>query len=152
MVTLELTETAAMQNPELTMDILARLRLKDVNLSLDDFGTGFSSLTQLYHMPFNELKIDTSFVGDMGTNEDARAMVEGLIYLAHKLKMKTCAEGVEDEVTLRLLEQMRCDKAQGHLLGSAVRPTELESLIGRRNEEAAQREPPVAATGSAPVP
>jgi EAL domain-containing protein (putative c-di-GMP-specific phosphodiesterase class I) len=152
MVTLELTETAAMQNPELTMDILARLRLKNVNLSLDDFGTGFSSLTQLYHMPFSELKIDTSFVADIGTNEDARAMVEGLIYLAHKLKMKTCAEGVEDEVTLRLLEQMRCDKAQGHVLGSAVRPKELESLIERRNEGAAQRERPVAATGSAPVP
>lgn len=137
MVTLELTETAGMKDPEVTMDILARLRVKNIHLSLDDFGTGYSSLTQLYRMPFSELKIDNCFVMDMRENEDARAMVEGLIYLAHKLKMRACAEGVEDEHTLRLLEAMRCDKAQGHYIGHPVRAKDLEATVESWNRRSA---------------
>jgi EAL domain-containing protein (putative c-di-GMP-specific phosphodiesterase class I) len=69
----------------------------------------------------------------MRLREDARALVEGLVYLAHKLKMRACAEGVEDEATLEMLEAMRCDKAQGHLFGAAVRARELEGLVERWN-------------------
>ena len=104
MVTLELTETAAMQDPPVTLDILARLRVKNINLCLDDFGTGASSLTHLYKMPFSEVKLDNQFTNDMRLREDARAMVEGLVYLAHKLKMRACAEGVQDAATLQMLE------------------------------------------------
>jgi len=129
MVTLELTETAAMQDPAVALDILARLRVKNINLCLDDFGTGASSLTHLYKMPFSEVKIDNQFTNDMRLREDARALVEGLIYLAHKLKMRACAEGVEDEATLEMLEAMRCDKAQGHWIGAAVRAKDLEGVV-----------------------
>jgi EAL domain-containing protein (putative c-di-GMP-specific phosphodiesterase class I)/ActR/RegA family two-component response regulator len=133
MVTLELTETAAMQDPAVALDILARLRVKNVNICLDDFGTGASSLTHLYKMPFSEVKLDNQFTNDMRLREDARALVEGLVYLAHKLKMRACAEGVEDEGTLEMLEAMHCDKAQGHLFGAAVRARELEALVERWN-------------------
>ena len=129
MITLELTETTAMHDPAVTLDILARLRVKNINLCLDDFGTGASSLTHLYRMPFSEVKLDNQFMSDMRMREDARALVEGLIYLAHKLKMRACAEGVEDEATLRLLETMHCDKVQGHHVGAAVRAKDLEKVV-----------------------
>ena len=90
---------------------------------------GASSLTHLYRMPFSEVKLDNQFTNDMRLREDARALVEGLIYLAHKLKMRACAEGVEDEGTLQLLEQMHCDKVQGHLIGAACRAKDLEAVV-----------------------
>ena len=146
MVTLELTETAAMQDPAVALDILARLRVKNVNICLDDFGTGASSLTHLYKMPFSELKIDNQFTNDMRLREDARALVEGLVYLAHKLKMRACAEGVEDESTLEMLEAMNCDKAQGHVFGAAVRARELEALVERWNSRFQTKAPSKAAS------
>jgi PAS domain S-box-containing protein len=127
MLTLELTETTAVADAEVTMDILARLRVRNIKLSIDDFGTGFSSLTHLYQMPFSELKIDNSFIRDMQTNPDARAMVEALIYLAHKLKISVCAEGVENEHSLRRLEEMHCDAAQGYLIGDPVNAKQLRA-------------------------
>jgi len=133
MVTLELNETAAMQDPDITMDILARLRVKNVNLCLDDFGVGYSSLTHLYRMPFSEVKLDNAFINDMRTSEDAQALVEGLIYLAHKLKMRACAEGVEDKATLALLEGMNCDRIQGHYVGEATPAKDLAPLVERWN-------------------
>jgi EAL domain-containing protein (putative c-di-GMP-specific phosphodiesterase class I) len=135
MITLELTETAAMHDPAVTLDILARLRVKNINLCLDDFGTGQSSLTHLYRMPFSEVKLDNQFTNDMRLREDARAMVEGLVYLAHKLKMRACAEGVEDAATLQMLEAMHCDKAQGHHIGAAVRAKDLEAVVERWNSQ-----------------
>jgi EAL domain-containing protein (putative c-di-GMP-specific phosphodiesterase class I) len=129
MITIELMETASMNDPAVALDILARLRVKNINLCLDDFGTGASSLTHLYRMPFSEVKLDNQFTNDMRLREDARALVEGLIYLTHKLKMRACAEGVEDEGTLQLLEQMHCDKVQGHLIGAACRAKDLEAVV-----------------------
>jgi EAL domain-containing protein (putative c-di-GMP-specific phosphodiesterase class I)/ActR/RegA family two-component response regulator len=129
MITIELMETASMQDPAVALDILARLRVKNINLCLDDFGTGQSSLTHLYRMPFSEVKLDNQFTNDMRLREDARALVEGLIYLTHKLKMRACAEGVEDEGTLQLLEQMHCDKVQGHVIGAACKAKDLEAIV-----------------------
>jgi EAL domain-containing protein (putative c-di-GMP-specific phosphodiesterase class I) len=145
MVTLELTETAAMRDPAVALDILARLRVKNVNICLDDFGTGASSLTHLYKMPFSEVKIDNQFTNDMRLREDARALVEGLVYLTHKLKMRACAEGVEDEATLKMLEAMACDKAQGHVFGAAVRARDLEALVERWNSRYQSKAPAKAA-------
>jgi EAL domain-containing protein (putative c-di-GMP-specific phosphodiesterase class I) len=141
MLTLELTETAAMNDPSVALDILARLRVKNINVCLDDFGTGASSLTHLYRMPFSEVKLDNQFTNDMRLREDARALVEGLIYLAHKLKMRACAEGVEDEGTLEMLEAMHCDKVQGHLIGAAVRAKDLEAIVERWNNRPASQSP-----------
>jgi EAL domain-containing protein (putative c-di-GMP-specific phosphodiesterase class I) len=133
MISLELTETSALVDPELGLDILARLRVKHMNVCLDDFGVGHSSLTHLYRMPFNELKLDNAFISDMRTNDDARQIVEGLIYLAHKLKMRVCAEGVEDEATFRMLEAMGCDKMQGHHFGPALPAREIQQLVANWN-------------------
>lgn len=133
LITLELTETSALVDPELAMDILARLRVKHINVCLDDFGVGHSSLTHLYRMPFNELKLDNAFIEDMKSSEDACQTVEGLIYLAHKLKMQVCAEGVEDDATFRTLERMGCDKMQGHYFGPALPAKDLEHVRANWN-------------------
>ncbi|HEX6997564.1 MAG TPA: EAL domain-containing response regulator [Gammaproteobacteria bacterium] len=138
-ITLELKETTSVEDPELTLDVLARLRVKSVNLCLDDFGTGSSSLTHLYRMPFSEVKLDNAFTRDMQTRDDARAFVEGLVYLAHKLKISTCAEGVEDESTLHMLEALGCDRVQGHFIGPAARARDVERTIVQWNEEGAKR-------------
>jgi EAL domain-containing protein (putative c-di-GMP-specific phosphodiesterase class I) len=96
-------------------------------------------------MPFSEVKIDNQFTNDMRLREDARALVEGLVYLTHKLKMRACAEGVEDEGTLEMLEAMHCDKAQGHVFGAAVRARELEALVERWNSRYHSKAPAKAA-------
>jgi EAL domain-containing protein (putative c-di-GMP-specific phosphodiesterase class I) len=133
MITLELTETSALVDPELAMDIMARLRVKHVKLCLDDFGVGNSSLTHLYRMPFNEVKLDNAFVRDMHTSEDAVHTIEGLIYLAHKLKMLACAEGVEDESTFRMLQTIGCDRMQGHYFGTALPARQIETAAADWN-------------------
>src|SRR5687767_14881924 len=92
---LEITETATIQNPTATMTILTRLRVKGVGLALDDFGTGFSSMTQLFEMPFSELKIDKSLVMNMPQSAEATTTIASLIELGHNLGLKICAEGVE---------------------------------------------------------
>jgi EAL domain-containing protein (putative c-di-GMP-specific phosphodiesterase class I) len=116
-LTLEITETAALEDPTRTMDILTRLRVKDFGLSLDDFGTGYSSLTQLYRMPFNELKIDKSLGMDLGKNREAETMVRSIVGLAHGLGLAVCAEGVETAAALELLAEIGCDFAQGYHIG-----------------------------------
>lgn len=133
MISLELTETSAFIDPEPAMDILTRLRVKHINVCLDDFGIGHSSFTHLYRMPFNEMKLDNAFIKDMRSSEGARHTVEGLIYLAHKLNMRICAEGVEDETTFRALEAMHCDKMQGYYFGPALPAQQLESLATNWN-------------------
>jgi len=133
MITLELNETSATVDPEVMMAIMARLRVQNVKLCYDDFGAGSSSLTHLYRMPFSEFKLDNAFVADLARNQHAQALVEGLIYLAKKLKMEVCAEGVEDETTLNLLDRLGCHRAQGHHLGPAVRPKALEQLVENWN-------------------
>lgn len=120
LIMVELTESAAMSDPQVTMDILARLRVKNLGLSVDDFGTGFSSLKQLYRMPFNELKIDCSFVRDMIEDAEARTIVETVIFLAKKLGMRVCAEGVENPEALAMLAQLDCDSVQGYLVSPPV--------------------------------
>ena len=117
MLTLELTETAALESPTRTMDILTRLRVKDFGLSLDDFGTGYSSLTQLYRMPFNELKIDKSLGMELGKSREAETMVRSLVGLAHGLGLAVCAEGVETPEALQFLADAGCDFAQGYHIG-----------------------------------
>ena len=133
MVSLELIESTSLADPALAMDILARLRVKGINLCLDDFGVGQSSLTHLYKMPVNEVKLDNAFISDMGDSEEARRMVEGLVYLIHKLDMLACAEGVENESTFRALEDMGCDRIQGHFIGPALPARELRQVADNWN-------------------
>ncbi len=133
----EITESGAMADVALTMDILTRLRLKGVGLSIDDFGTGYSSLVELYRMPFSELKIDKSFVMDIGKGEEAAVIVRSLVNLAHNLGLTVCAEGVETQEALDLLQSLGCEKAQGYLIGKPVPATELTNMLQARDEQRA---------------
>jgi EAL domain-containing protein (putative c-di-GMP-specific phosphodiesterase class I) len=116
-LTLEITETAALEDPARTRDILTRLRVKNFGLSLDDFGTGYSSLTQLYRMPFNELKVDKSLGLELHQSREARTIVRSLVDLAHNLGLKVCTEGVETAAALQFLEAAGSDYVQGYYLG-----------------------------------
>ena len=113
-ITLEVTESALMGELVTSLDILTRMRLKGIGLSIDDFGTGYSSLSQLHRVPFSELKIDRSFVSNMATDSEAKAIVKTCIMLGHELNMDVIAEGVETEADLETLKLLKCDLAQGY--------------------------------------
>jgi EAL domain-containing protein (putative c-di-GMP-specific phosphodiesterase class I) len=126
LMTIELTESAAMSSVTDAMEILTRLRLKGMHLSLDDFGTGYSSLIQLHRLPFSELKIDRAFVADCHGAQASRVMVKAMIDLAHNLGLASVAEGVEVPDGLQLLHELGCDMAQGFLI---AKPMEAERLV-----------------------
>lgn len=117
---LELTERMLARDRLLSLDILTRLRLKGASLSIDDFGTGHSSLAQLLQAPFDELKLDRSFVHG-ATRDPARlAIAEASLRMARKLGMQTTAEGIERAEDWQLLRDMGCDRAQGHFIAPAM--------------------------------
>jgi EAL domain-containing protein (putative c-di-GMP-specific phosphodiesterase class I) len=128
-LTIEVTETATMAEPDRTLDILTRLRVKGIGLSLDDFGTGHSSLTQLYKMPFNEIKIDKSLGMDLPQTREARSIVRGIIDLAHNLGLTVCCEGVENGGALAFLHESGCDSAQGYFLAKPMAPGALPAWV-----------------------
>jgi len=125
-LTLEVTESALMEELTKSLDSLTRLRLKGFKLSIDDFGTGYSSMIQLYRAPFTELKVDQSFVMRMEKDIEARAIVESTIQLGQNLNMKVVAEGVEDKSVLKKLKKMNCDIAQGYCI---ARPMPIEKVV-----------------------
>ncbi len=127
-LTLELTETAALAGSGEAVEMLARLRELGVNISIDDYGTGLSTLDYLKKIPAGEIKIDQSFVKAMCDNRSDRVMVQSTIALAHSLGRKVVAEGVEQREILEALIEMKCDVAQGFVIG---RPMSLESLTKR---------------------
>ena len=131
-LTLELTETAALAGSGEALDMLAQLRELGVNLSIDDYGTGLSTLEYLKRIPAGEIKIDQSFIRGMAENRSERLMVSSTIALAHSLGRRTVAEGVETREALELLAEMECDIAQGFVTG---RPMSLESLRRRLASE-----------------
>lgn len=119
---LELTETAAMDDPVMSLDILTRLRLRGFRLSIDDFGTGFSSMLALVRMPFSEVKVDKTFVITSADSRESRLVIKAIIELAHSLNMQVAAEGIEDNSSLELLRKMGCDQAQGYFIGRPMLP------------------------------
>lgn len=128
LLTLELTETAALANEGPAFDMLAALRDLGVTIAIDDYGTGLSTLDYLKKIPASEIKIDQSFVKTMLDNRSDRVMVQSTIALAHSLGRKVVAEGVEHPAVLEALVEMNCDVAQGYIIG---RPMSLESLLKR---------------------
>jgi EAL domain-containing protein (putative c-di-GMP-specific phosphodiesterase class I) len=128
-LTLEVTEAASLDDPELVMDIFTRLRVKGVGLSLDDFGIGTSSLTQLYKMPFSEVKIDRLLIAEVAQSKAAETVVRAIIELAHNLSLSVCAEGVETASMFEFLEQNGCDALQGEYIARAMPAAEIESFI-----------------------
>jgi len=131
----EITESGAMENPSLTMDILTRLRLKNIRLSIDDFGTGFSSLVQLYRMPFNEIKVDKSFVMKAMDNDEAASIVRITIELGHSLGLDVVAEGIEDKETFNCLKELGCDIGQGYYISKPVDADDLKSWVKEYSKE-----------------
>jgi EAL domain-containing protein (putative c-di-GMP-specific phosphodiesterase class I) len=127
-LTLELTETAALAGTGDGVDMITRLRDLGVNIAIDDYGTGLSTLDYLKKIPANEIKIDQSFVKAIADNRSDRVMVQSTIALAHSLGRKVVAEGVEHRDILDLLMEMNCDIAQGFAVG---RPMSLDSLTKR---------------------
>jgi EAL domain-containing protein (putative c-di-GMP-specific phosphodiesterase class I) len=133
---IELTESTAMADATKAMDIFLRLCVNDISLSIDDFGTGFSSLQQLYQLPFDELKIDRMFVNGLPDDDEARAIVRATVDMAHALNIKVCAEGVETLAALGYLESVDCDRVQGFLISRAVPAAEFEGFLGNWNGQA----------------
>jgi EAL domain-containing protein (putative c-di-GMP-specific phosphodiesterase class I) len=125
-LTVELTESSATQNETRLLEILARIRLKDIDLAIDDFGTSYSSLERLAWIPFTSLKIDMRFISEITTSNTARIIVESAIKLAKRLKLNTVAEGIETEDQLKVLKDMGCDRGQGWLF---ARPMEFQSAM-----------------------
>lgn len=125
LLTCEVTESSAMEDLETTMRVLGDLDRLGVHISIDDFGTGHSSLSHLRTLPADELKIDRSFVLDLETSEDARKVALAVVNLAKALNLKVVAEGVETEEQNRILSEMGCDQLQGYLFAKPMSATAL---------------------------
>jgi diguanylate cyclase (GGDEF)-like protein len=126
---LELTEGSVVDDSVRSSNVLAELHALGLRLSMDDFGTGYSSLSQLRQLPIDEVKIDKSFVLGMSTSQGESFIARSIIELAHNLGLRVVAEGVEDELTRRLLTEMGCDKLQGFLVSRPLPDERLESWL-----------------------
>ena len=126
---LELTESSIMPNVEFAAGVLNRLKSMGINISIDDFGTGFSSLASLKRLPIDVLKIDQSFVRDATTDPDDAALVMAIITLAHNLRLRVVAEGVETAEQLRFLQLLRCDEIQGYFFSRPCSADDMVSLF-----------------------
>jgi diguanylate cyclase (GGDEF)-like protein len=144
---IELTESTVMDHAETSVQILEELSRMGVIVSIDDFGTGYSSMSYLRRFPVDKLKIDRSFISDLTTNPDAAAIVAAIISLAHSLRLKVVAEGVETAEQLQELRSLGCDQFQGLYRSAAVVPAEIEKFF----RPAADVVPPTNQTVSAPT-
>jgi EAL domain-containing protein (putative c-di-GMP-specific phosphodiesterase class I) len=126
-LTLEITETVAMANLGPSLETLARCRMKGFDLSIDDYGTGFSSMLQLTRLPISEIKIDQSFVTGAARQNILQALIETSLTMARRLNLKTVVEGVETLDDWRIVSSLGCDIAQGYFIG---KPMPGEDLAG----------------------
>ena len=122
----EITETSVMSQPTVAMDILTRLRIHGFELSMDDFGIGYSSLIELHRMPFSELKIDKSFIKNLSISSDTLPIVRCIINLGKGLSLKVVAEGVETQEAWNILEKEECHYAQGYFISQ---PLDISSFL-----------------------
>jgi len=134
---LEITETMLLHDTETTLSILNQLRQLGVRISMDDFGTGYSSLSYLRSFPFDKIKIDRSFVHDIGENVDSQAIVRAIVSLGDSLGIKITAEGVETESDLAYLKAEGCTEGQGFLFSKALPQDQILRLLARKNPKAA---------------
>lgn len=128
---IELTESTLMHNEESILMKLKMLTEKGIKLSIDDFGTGYSSIGYLKRLPIYKLKIDKSFVNDIMTDSNDRAISEAIITMAHRLQIKVIAEGVETEEQLKILHSLGCDEVQGYLFYKPLPAEELTDILSR---------------------
>jgi EAL domain-containing protein (putative c-di-GMP-specific phosphodiesterase class I) len=133
----ELTESVMMDKTESSMLQIAELRRIGVSISLDDFGTGFSSLGYLSRFTIDKLKIDQGFIRNITTDPRSAAITNASIALAHSLNISVIAEGVETEDQSAYLRKAGCDQIQGYLLSRPLPPEELAALVGKNKKAAA---------------
>jgi diguanylate cyclase (GGDEF)-like protein len=129
---LEVTESAAMENPMRTFDMLDALRRRGLHVYIDDFGTGHSNLGQLKRMPIDTLKIDKSFVDDVLTDSDGAEITNAIIRLSHALNMRVVAEGVESVEQVAFLKKQGCDEIQGYVVAKPLPPDKVSELFTQR--------------------
>ena len=126
---IEVTETSLMQDPEAGIRTLTALRNMGVKIAIDDFGTGYSSLGYLKRLPIDSVKLDASFVRDATRDPDDAALVMAIITLAHNLRKKVIAEGIESEDQLAFLRLLRCDEGQGYYFARPMPAAQLEKMF-----------------------
>jgi len=129
---LEVTESAAMEDPQRTFEMLGALRQRGLHVYIDDFGTGHSNLGQLKRMPIDALKIDKSFVDDVLTDSDSAEIVYAIIRLSHALNMRVVAEGVESVEQLAFLKKQGCDEIQGFVVAKPLPPDKIEAFFNQK--------------------
>ena len=112
-----------------------------VRLALDDFGTGYSSLSHLVQFPIDALKIDQSFVKNLGISQQAEAITAAVVSMGHHLNLEVIAEGVETALQEKLLRGLGCDRLQGYLFSEPVEADEMAALLGRRESDRSSPEP-----------
>ena len=128
---LEITESVAMKDLTYSAKAMHNLDRLGIRISLDDFGNGYSSLGYLNRFPIKVLKIDRSFVADIGRNPNSEAIAAAMISMGHALDMKVVAEGVENERQLDFLQSFACDRIQGHLFSRALPPRHLAKILAQ---------------------
>lgn len=136
-VVLEITESAAMTDIASALENLARLCMNGFSLSIDDYGTGYSSLQQLTRIAFSELKIDQSFIKDFADNDSLRIVVESSIDMAHKLRVKSVAEGVETQQAWDTLKSAGCDTVQGYLIAKPMEAKAFSDFVANYSHKSA---------------
>ncbi|OZG72861.1 hypothetical protein BTA51_12870 [Hahella sp. CCB-MM4] len=126
---LEITETTVMEEMEVVVELLKDLRKLGISISLDDFGSGFSSLTYLKNLPVDNLKLDRAFIHELPANEESKAITTSVINLAHELKMKVIAEGVENQEQVEFLTDKGCDYMQGFLFYYPMEAEKIQEIF-----------------------
>ena len=134
-LTLEITERVLLDETDKTISTLRRLKEIGVKLALDDFGTGYSSLSYLRNFPFDIVKIDRSFVADLGRDSSSNVIVQAVVLLADGLGIKTVAEGIETSAQLQLLQGLGCGAVQGYLPGRPVPVSDVPAVIEEWNDK-----------------
>ncbi len=130
-ICLEVTESGISHQSETILEVLTRLRIMGFLLSIDNFGTGYSSIAELQRLPFTELKLDKSFILDLAENKSTQIIVRSSIELGHNLGLTLVAEGVETEAPMNLLESLNCGIAQGYLISKAIPVNNLENWFSQ---------------------
>jgi diguanylate cyclase (GGDEF)-like protein len=137
---LEITESSIMRDPDIAISTLGKLRELGIEISLDDFGTGYSSFGHLKRLPIDVLKIDRSFISDVTTDADDASLTMSMISLAHNLRLKVVAEGVETEEQLRFLDLLRCDHYQGYYFSKPMPVREFTAHLSQSNNGGGQKQ------------
>jgi EAL domain-containing protein (putative c-di-GMP-specific phosphodiesterase class I) len=134
---LELTESLLMENPETARVTLLKLKGLGVTIAIDDFGSGYSSLSYLRHFPIDRLKIDQTFIRDLTTSADDAAIARAIIALGHNMNLRVVAEGVETAEQLAFLRDNGCDVIQGYLFSEPVSADDCLALMVRQTTSSA---------------